>query len=198
MLITAFKHLTCSRYIKILLLILGILNNHLYAKIELPTNTKAGDLIFRKGTETVSIAVLALDNSGFSHVGMLIGDKNNWQVIHATPSEVKGRKDGVVIDDLDFFLDTKRSEQFAIYQIQANEQTRMQAIDIIQKQQHKSFSMKDDNFGTYCTALIWRAYLNAGFNLQVNFTHLNIPFMSGDYLLLEELIASKHLKMLTD
>ena len=62
----------------------------------LPLSAQAGDLIFRRGTETVSHMVLGMDGGLYSHVGMLVGQSGNWQVVHATPSEKAGQADGVV------------------------------------------------------------------------------------------------------
>jgi len=166
------------------------------SSIQLPNAAQEGDLIFRRGTEAVSAAVLAADNGEFSHVGMLLGKPHKWQVIHAVPAETKNGKDGVIIDDLDFFLDPKRSKNFAVFKVQATNEQRQKAISFIKQQQDKLFSLKDDVNGTYCTALVWHAYLSANLDLKVKFNYLNIPFMAGEYLLLTPLSQSPYLKRL--
>lgn len=153
---------------------------------------QSGDIIFREGTEPVSMAVMSYDDSGYSHVGMLYKQQDKWFVIHATPSEVKGRKDSVVIDELSFYIAKERSKRFAIYKVAATKQQYQQAIDFTLKQLGVIFHFNEQQ-GTYCTLLIYRAWQVAGIDLQVNFTHLNIPFMAGDYLLPKELKNSKYL-----
>lgn len=162
----------------------------------LPSGAKAGDLIFREGTEVVSAAVLAVDRGTFSHVGMLVREASQWKVVHATPSEVAGRPDSVVLDDLRFYLDPSRSRRHAVFQVtEVNERQRASAVASALQQVGRPFSMTS-NEGTYCTILIWQSWMDAGKNLDVSFTRLNIPLMQGDYLLPGILAKSRHLKML--
>lgn len=162
----------------------------------LPADAQAGDLIFREGTEAVSAAVMTVDGGGFSHVGMLLGEPGNWQVVHATPSEVPGRPDGVVIDPLEFFTDAERSRRHVVYQIQgvAPEQ-RQQAAASAAAALGKPFRIADPA-GTYCTTLVWQAWQDAGLDLEVEFTHLALPLMPGEYLLPGKLAASRHMQAL--
>jgi len=99
----------------------------------LPHGAQSGDLIFRKGTEAMSDLVRSLDSDGeFSHVGLLIAANDlsaellngatpstphdtSWFVLHATPSEVEGRADSVVLDRLAFFTSPERSMGHAVY-----------------------------------------------------------------------------------
>ncbi|WP_234265190.1 YiiX/YebB-like N1pC/P60 family cysteine hydrolase [Hydrogenophaga sp. NFH-34] len=169
-----------------------------HAGDQLPTGAKIGDLIFREGTEVVSAAVLAVDRGTFSHVGMLVRDAGQWKVVHATPSEVAGRPDSVVLDDLRFYLDPARSRRHAVFQVQATELQRESAVSFALKQVGRPFSMMASEDGTYCTTLIWQAWRDAGKNLEVTFTRLNIPLMQGDYLLPGVLAKSRHLRKLDE
>jgi len=159
----------------------------------LPPDTQPGDLIFRRGTSLDSAVVLSVDGGEFSHVGMLLGAPGAWQVIHATPSEVPGRGDGVVIDELAFFLAPARSQTHAVYHVQASPQQRAQAIKQALAARALTFRLADPA-GTYCTLLIWRAWLEAGLDLEVAFTPLALPLMAGDYLLPGSLARSRHLR----
>jgi len=163
----------------------------------LPAAAQEGDLIFRRGTEMVSNAVMAVDGGQFSHVGMLVGDHGHWQVVHATPAEVPGREDGVVLDTLAFFLDPARSEEHAIYKVQATFAQRQNAVRYALKEIGKPFRVKDSS-GTYCTILVWQAWQRAGVDLQVNFTYVAIPLMRGDYLLPSALRVSPQLQHLAE
>ncbi|WP_082985213.1 YiiX/YebB-like N1pC/P60 family cysteine hydrolase [Orrella dioscoreae] len=163
----------------------------------LPAEAQAGDLIFREGTETISDIILGIDPGGYSHVGMLLGSAGNWQVLHATPSEVAGRPDGVVIDTLDFFLDPVRARRHAVYQVRADDAAqREQAVRRARAALGRPFRMADDS-GTYCTRLVWQAWQDAGLSLAARFRHLDLPLIPGDYLLPSGLIASPRLRALT-
>ncbi|CAM4360026.1 YiiX/YebB-like N1pC/P60 family cysteine hydrolase [Kerstersia similis] len=164
----------------------------------LPDGAKAGDLIFREGTEAVSDAVMTVDGGGFSHVGMLLGEPGNWQVIHATPSEVPGRPDGVVIDPLAFFTDPKLSRRHVVYHVgNAAPAQRERAVAAARSDLGKPFRLADPA-GTYCTTLVWQAWQEAGLDLEVEFTPLAIPLMPGNYLLPGRLAASPHLQALAE
>lgn len=165
-------------------------------QVVLPDAAQPGDLIFREGTEPVSDAVMAVDGGPFSHVGMLIGQPGDWHVLHATPSEVPGRPDGVVSDTLAFFVDPKRSKRYAIYHVDADAAHRTQAVQDAQTMLGKPFRVADPT-GTYCTVLVWNAWRQAGIDLDVPFTQLNLPLLNGEYLLPSSLLVSKKLHPLT-
>lgn len=149
---------------------------------------QAGDLIFREGNEPVSDLVRLADRGLFSHVGMIIGQPGAWQVIHATPEEVPGRGNAVVIDDLAFFTAPERSLQYAIYQVQATPQQHEQAVAAALQDLGKPFSVVET--GLYCTTLIENAWLAAGVDLQPVYTQVKLPMISGHYLLPSGLLAS--------
>lgn len=162
----------------------------------LPAGAQAGDLIFREGTETISDIILSIDPGGYSHVGMLVGTAGNWQVLHATPSEVTGRPDGVVVDTLDFFLDPLRARRHAVYRVQADSAAqREEAVRRARDALGRPFRMADDS-GTYCTLLVWQAWQDAGLSLEARFRHLDLPLIPGEYLLPSGLIASPRVRAL--
>ncbi|UNK42260.1 hypothetical protein MNO14_15150 [Luteimonas sp. S4-F44] len=161
----------------------------------LPIDAQPGDLVFRRGTESVSAMVLAIDGGQFSHVGMLVGRPGAWQVVHATPAEVPGRADGVVVDTLSFFLDPVRSRGYAVYRVDAPDALRAAAVGEALGQRGARFRIADPA-GTYCTRLVWEAWRRAGVDLQVRFTRLALPLMQGDYLLPTPLSRSPRLRRL--
>lgn len=163
-----------------------------------PPGAQAGDLVFRTGTALVSHAVMQVDDSGFSHVGMLLGGPRHWEVLHATPSEVPGRPDGVVIDDFSFFTDPALSTRHVVYHVRnASAEQRALAIASARGALDRPFKLADPA-GTYCTVLVWQAWRDAGLDLEVAFTPLALPLMAGDYLLPGPLAASTHLRALAD
>jgi len=166
-----------------------------FAAPALPAAAQAGDLIFRRGTEPVSMAVLAVDGGGFSHVGMLLGQPGAWQVLHSTPSEIPGRADGVVLDSLEFFLNPARSRGHAVYQVEATDAEHQLAVQYALGERGKPF-LVGDPAGTYCTLLVWHAWQQAGVELAVSFTPIPLPLLRGDYLLPGQLRRSARLRRL--
>ncbi|MDR0480627.1 MAG: hypothetical protein LBG66_01930 [Gallionellaceae bacterium] len=160
-----------------------------------PAEAQAGDLIFRQGTEAVSGAVMLADGGGYSHVGMLAGEPGHWLVVHATPSEVPGRPDAVVVDTLEFFTAPERSNLQTVYHVQADDKLHQQAVINAQAQIGRPFRMADPQ-GIYCTQLVSQAWRDAGLDLQVKPTHLHLPLIEGDYLLPGDLRVSPHLRKL--
>ena len=149
-----------------------------------------GDLIFRQGNEPVSDMVMMLDEqTAYSHVGMLIGGPQHWQVVHATPEEVKGRGDVVVIDDLAFFTSPERSLSHTVYHVNATEEQRKQAVELAVQRLGEPFSI-DNGDGLYCTTLVWWAWRDAGVDLQVRFTEVSLPLLQGNYLMPSGLLVS--------
>ncbi|WP_246610286.1 YiiX/YebB-like N1pC/P60 family cysteine hydrolase [Comamonas fluminis] len=163
----------------------------------LPLSAQAGDLIFRRGTETVSHMVLGMDGGLYSHVGMLVGQSGNWQVVHATPSEKAGQADGVVLDSLEFFLAPRRSQAFAVYSpknVSSNQ--RRSAVQWALAQQGRGFEIVAAGKGIYCTTLVWQAWKQAGLDWPVNTTEVTLPVLKGHYLLPSALQTSAQMQRL--
>jgi hypothetical protein len=167
---------------------------------------KAGDLIFRIGNEWQGDAVRGMASilasrekrgDPYSHVGMLIGAPERWQVLHAVPSEVAGRASAVVVDELDFFLAPERTRGIAIYRVEADEEARAAAVHHARSRLGTPFRLvANDTEGQYCTTLVWYAWQHAGIDLGARFEHLNAPLAAGDYLLPHSLRMAERLRLL--
>ena len=179
--------------------------------IELPADLvgdlQAGDLIFRIGDGWQSDAVRGAGRSvrqsarqesdPYSHVGMLVGEPSHWRVLHAVPAELPGRKDEVVLDDLDFFIAPERAHGVAVYRIAAETSVRAAAVENAMKRLGAPFMIVENDLeGQYCTTLIWHAWKRAGVDLGARFDDLNIPFAAGQYLLPHSLRAAPELNLL--
>jgi len=193
----ACKYLIARRiYWLILCLLPASLAPALYlAAPALPSAAQAGDLIFRRGTEPVSTAVLMIDGGAFSHVGILLGEPGAWRVLHSTPAEVPGRADGVVVDSLAFFLNPARSSGYAVYRVEATDAQRQRALQVALGERGKPFRVAD-TAGTYCTLLVWNAWQQAGVNFEVAFTEVQLPLLTGRYLFPSQLRRSARLQEL--
>jgi uncharacterized protein YycO len=158
--------------------------------------------VFRIGTAWQSALVRRAEKKTaapdpYSHVGMLIGEPGHWQVLHSVPAELPGRPDGVVRDDLDFFLAPERASGVAFYRARTDAATRMRAVNNALARLGTPFHIvADDREGQYCTTLIWHAFRLAGFDLAAHFDQLNVPMSAGAYLLPHGLREAKHLEPL--
>lgn len=146
-------------------------------------NWRSGDMIFRTGTETVSNIVIAADQGIYSHVGMLVLVDGAWKVIHATPEEIPGRGNKVVLDALDFFISSERALQYRIFRVESTNEQQQKAVEWVERQLGQPFTLLDPN-GVYCTTLVWKAWLHAGVDLKVEFTLVEVPLMSNTQILL--------------
>jgi hypothetical protein len=165
-----------------------------------------GDLIFRIGHSWQSDVVRGVGQADkaqekrgdpYSHIGMLIGAPGHWQVLHAVPAEIPGRKDAVVIDDLDFFLAPARSRGIAIYRVEAADEARAAAVRHARQRLGAPFRVvENDQEGQYCTTLIWYAWQHAGVDLGARFEYLSVPLSSGLYLLPHSLRTAGRLRLL--
>lgn len=154
-----------------------------------------GDFIFREGTEFVSDVVRSLDNDLYSHVGMVTYEEGAWKVIHATPDEIGDGFSGVVIDSIEFFLAKERSDHFAIYRVKNKGVIAQSATQFARLQQGVPFHY-DVAQGTYCTRLIYDAYQAADLDLEVEFSAIRAPMVSGDYLFPSQLRGSKKIELI--
>ncbi|MFC0268928.1 YiiX/YebB-like N1pC/P60 family cysteine hydrolase [Kushneria aurantia] len=153
---------------------------------------RSGDLIFREGTAFVSEAVRRLDRGAFSHVGLLAEQNGRWWVVHATPDAGEERGSGVVTDTLASFTAPERSRRYAIYHVDADNRQRRRAVQWAMAQLGTPFAILGSE-GIYCTTLVWQAWQQAGVDLEVHFSRLNIPLASGDFLMPSDLLASPRL-----
>jgi cell wall-associated NlpC family hydrolase len=174
---------------------------------EIYAQLQPGDLIFRIGDDWQSEVVRGVANTRqeekqgdpYSHVGMLVGSQADWQVVHAVPSEKPGQIDGVVQDDLDFYLAPERAQGVAIYRVAAPDAARAAAVAYVLQRLGTPFRIvKDDRVGEYCTTLVWAAWQHAGVDLGARFEFLEVPFSKGEYLLPHSLRTAPGLQLVFD
>jgi hypothetical protein len=160
----------------------------LFLPVEMDARIREGDLIFRIGTEWQGVVVRELNASDYSsagtedpytHVGILSGKAGHWHVVHNTPSEKPGVADGVVEDDLAFFMAPERARGIAIYRVSEDEKTRTAAVAFARARLGAPFFLtEDDTEGNYCTTLVWKAWQQAGIDLDVRFDRIPLFFSS--------------------
>lgn len=133
-------------------------------------NLQNGDLILRCGKSTESYLVhLADDNSEFTHIGIIVIEKEHPYVIHAVPNKNNTLKKESVHN----FLNQKKASSFAIYRTNYNAKLLSNVVNEAQIFYFKKYTFDNDydlNTDTklYCTELIQKAFKNAGINLKLN------------------------------
>jgi hypothetical protein len=162
---------------------------------------REGDLIFRVGTNWQSDAVRGAakrdDDDPYTHVGLIVGSPDNWQVLHSTPAEKPERADGVVLDDLAFFIAPERARGVAVYRVEASPVERAAAIRFARSRLGAPFRLTDnDSEGNYCSTFVWRAWREAGVDLGARFERVTVFFDSVYYLFPSALRRSARLRLL--
>ncbi|WP_241576022.1 YiiX/YebB-like N1pC/P60 family cysteine hydrolase [Rosenbergiella collisarenosi] len=158
-----------------------------------PPLVESGDLVFRTGDEAISSVITSMDSSGFSHVGMLYRDHQQYYVIHATPAEHPGARDEVVVDTLEFFKGRAKYHRVAYYHVSAPELAHRAAVNAALAQRGRPFSVLDAR-GIYCTELVDQAWAAAGYPLTQGRKTLHLPGATVELILPQHLIASPRLK----
>jgi len=164
-----------------------------------------GDLVFRRGTGIVSQAVIAADKGGsYSHIGILIRKDSTWNVIHAVPGEpdFKGDPDRIKMEKLATFFNKERAKTGAVMRLTIDSTRCRQAACHAVRLYHAGILFDhqynlNDTSQMYCTELIDYVYRQQGIDLpEGRISRVNIPGMSGDYLLPSDIQQSKLLCML--
>lgn len=160
----------------------------------LPTHWKGqlrdGDILFRRGKEAVSDAVLALDpRSVYSHVGIVVLHGSEPLIVHAVPAEAHGEGDAVKLEPVSRFLAADRSSGMALYRLhEAPDHTsaKIAAREALRlAQAHTPFDNAfdlDTPDQLYCTELVWHVFRKAGIDLAPKPPSNHFLLWSGHYI----------------
>lgn len=145
-----------------------------YSREEHPVEMPAllpGDLVFRRCNGLPSQMVDVMDESGeFSHVGLVwLSGEGDAFVIHALPGEEEG-EGFVQLTPLWTFVNHPDVQSCAVFRLspefamvaQEAATWAYERVDVVKFD--SSFDLATDD-ALYCTELIWKAYLQAGFDL---------------------------------
>jgi hypothetical protein len=161
-----------------------------------------GDIIFRRGLDATSHAVLALNpGSHYSHVGMIVFQSGRAYVVHAVPAEAPGEQDAVKIEPLSRFLAPNRASATQLMRVKAGQvitdqrvadRAAQYAVSKIGVPFDFDYNMDDDR-QMYCTELIWKAYLFAGVDLVGARKLAHFPLLPTAVIGPDVLLASSRL-----
>jgi hypothetical protein len=125
-----------------------------------------GDLVFRQGKGLWSPFFATLSTqTGFSHVGVLVRENQEWFVIHSEADDVS-LEGGVQITPLEKFID--ESSQYEFRQNAMTGPVKQQFIAelrsmlVSRTQFDLDFRIDDDGDKVYCTEFVWLAAKKAG------------------------------------
>lgn len=164
-----------------------------------------GDIVFRRGGGVVSRMVLVADNEGvYSHIGIVVKEDGKWQIVHAVPGEpdFEGDLDRVKMEEISNFFVPKRASRGAVMRVNADSIVRKYAADRA-KRLFKARTLFDHSYNCadttqmYCTELVDFVYRKEGIDLtEGRISHINVPGISGDYLLPSDIQQSKYLHLI--
>jgi len=164
---------------------------------------ESGDLVFRRGTTLLSLAVYAADRqASYSHVGIAWVDGDGGWVVHAVPAEGKAAG-GVVAEPLDTFVRGGAASGFAIHRLDAPAEVRRAAAGAALRHHRaavpfdSAFDLAEDR-SLYCTELVWRVYLDQGIDLTRGVRDsVATPFGELEVLFTSRLLADPRLRRLS-
>lgn len=168
------------------------------------TEFQDGDLAFRRGIGMMSRAVLVVDGKGiYSHVGILKNVGGEWCVIHAVPGEPdsEGDVDRVKVESIFRFFAPDRAARGLVMRMDSiGQHTASRAAAVAQELAERGtlFDHQYDLSDTtemYCTELVEFVYRKNGIDLsEGRLSTVNVPGMSGRYLLPSDLMNNHKLK----
>ncbi len=131
-----------------------------------PSLSAEGDLVFRTGRGLWSpfFATLSTE-TGFSHVGVLVRDEQQWAVIHSEADDVS-LEGGVQITPLAQFIN--ESTQFGFRRNEMPDEMKHKFVSQARQmlREHRPFDLDfrvdDAGVKVYCTEFVWLAAKNAG------------------------------------
>lgn len=125
---------------------------------ELLLELKSGDIIFRKESNPISDIFAKVNNSKYSHIGMINKEDKKITVVHI---EDNGEASDLKFNDIDEFLHF--ATQYSIYRSsnKIDEEKLRQTLLSIKKQNLEfdlEFSGDESDNRVYCTELIYNIY----------------------------------------
>lgn len=160
---------------------------------------REGDLVFRNGVGPEAAAVRAVDASGFTHVGLLVGTSPEWRVLHVEPvAEEKGGR--VEIIPLKEFASRDHSTAYGVYRVtgaSANEASVAvaRALNNLGAPFDDQYQYSSDD-SLYCTELVSKAFSSVRIDLADWGRAFKAPLLGEKILTPTSLIASGKLARL--
>lgn len=174
---------------------------HSQSSYNFPTTTlQEGDLVFRCGVSVESWAVRMADKIGsYSHVGIVVKDSNQWNVVHIVNGEADDTNGTELIKNelLSQFFRKDRSCAGSVLRYDTNDSIRhllAQKAVALSKQSILFDHDYDDDDSTklYCTELIDRIYQSVNIDLTEG-RRSNPPFATHPVILPADIFCNQKL-----
>ena len=161
-----------------------------------------GDLAFRCGLGVFSRAVTSVEDEGrYSHVGILVNNDGQWNVVHAVPGETEfpGDFERVKEESIEVFYSPKRAYSGCLVHTGVDDTVALRSICATAIQFARDSVLFDDKYDmydsskVYCTELVWRLYQSIGIDLSEGRSrYFNVLHIHNDCLLPEHLLAYRN------
>lgn len=135
-----------------------------------------GDLVFIQGTSWRSRVVLLREKPGrsFSHVGVLVCDRGEWTVVHATPTSHGERVECVIEEPLESFVSDEEAEIIGIFRLEGLDPGSASMICREAKKAARARIPFDHDFDAtnseaqYCTELVRDLFQGIGYSFLID------------------------------
>jgi hypothetical protein len=181
-------------------LVINLNQKNIYSVIPIDQYQKlrAGVLIFRQGVDFTSQAVLnSRQKSVYSHVGIVVINKDEYFVLHSSPAENENDFNGVKLEKLALFSQSDRARHIAVMRVTEQEQVGKAAARKAEQYLglafDASFDLVDDS-KIYCTELVVKAYKPLKINLLSPLRDVKVPFAQGGFLMPQDMFENESLK----
>lgn len=160
---------------------------------------EAGDLIFRCGTGFAGRVVTSLDEEGlYSHVGIVVGDREAWQVVHSVPYEpaFEGDYDRVKCEPLRAFVGRYPTAEIGHFRPNVAQESLQRIVQHALRLSKKGIAFDhkydlNDTTCLYCTEMIDYLFGLEGYTIsEGRRTEVSFPSLAGSYIFPSDLTKS--------
>ena len=160
-----------------------------------------GDLVLRRGMSITShVVLLAGQEGGYSHIGIIVKDSLGWKVIHSVPGETNKEYPEEIIkkESLTQFFAPGKAVAGAIYRLDTTKTIGLLAAQKAQIVFERKLLFDhqynlDDSSKMYCTELLYFVYKYAGIDISEGRRN-SYPGFREEFLLPSDILACSKLK----
>lgn len=162
---------------------------------------QTGDLAVRCGYGAESKMVAEVDSFSYSHIGMIIKEKDGYFVIHAVPGESADGRDVLKCEPVDSFYCSERAETGGYARVSCTEKQKQKAVEYALQKVRRGVLFDHDYSLTdttqmYCTEFVWQSYLHQGVDLAEGRRHVyQLPATDGKFIFPSDILASSKVKI---
>lgn len=164
-----------------------------------------GDIIFRKGIDALSEAIVRVDrHSPYSHVGIVVQKSDGLFVVHAAPADESGGIAFVKAEPLELYSGAKRAVKIGVYRLKGTAERGAPLIAAHAADEAWRIAQEripfDDKFDLntidrfYCTELVWHVFRVSGVDIAAKPDVMPASLVFGNYIFPGMLQHSQYLE----